>query len=163
MPFRLQDKVAIVTGGSRGIGRAIVERFAAEGAKVWFTWVRHEEAANEVMAAVPGTTGLRCDSGDREAVEQAVQAVLARDGRLDVLVGNAGVAVNGLLAMMTAAEIDRVLDANVKGTVNWAKAAVRPMLLQRSGTIVNVSSVAGMFGLAGQAAYCASKDRKSVV
>lgn len=157
MPGRLHDKVVIVTGGSRGIGRAIVERFAAEGATVWFTWVRHEEAAAEVEAAVPGATAMHCDGRDREAVEVAVQAVLARDGRVDVLVNNAGVAVNGLFAMMPAEDVDRVLDANVKGAIHWARAVFRPMLLRRAGSIVNLASVAGMFGLAGQVAYSTSK------
>ncbi len=157
MPGRLADKVVIVTGGSRGIGRAIVERFAAEGATVWFSWFRHEDAAREVEAAVPGATGFRCDGRDREAVDKAVEAVLARDGRVDVLVCNAGVAANGLFAMMPAEDVDRVLDANVKGTIHWARAVFRPMLGRRSGSIVTVASVAGLFGLAGQVAYSASK------
>jgi 3-oxoacyl-[acyl-carrier protein] reductase len=157
MPGRLADKVVIVTGGSRGIGRAVVERFAAEGATVWFTWIRHEDAAREVESAVPGATAIQCDGRDRVAVEAAVEAVLVRDGHIDVLVCNAGVAVNGLFAMMSAEDVDRCLDANVKGTIHWARAVFRPMLLRRAGSIVTVASVAGLFGLAGQVAYSTSK------
>jgi 3-oxoacyl-[acyl-carrier protein] reductase len=157
MPGRLEDRVAIVTGGSRGIGRAVVERFAAEGAKVWFTYIRHEEAAREVEAAVPGAVAILCDGRDPAAVEAALQTVLARDGRVDILVNNAGVAHNGLFAMMPADNVRQVLDANVLGTVNWARAVFRPMLLRKSGSIVNVASVAGLFGLPGQVAYSMSK------
>jgi 3-oxoacyl-[acyl-carrier protein] reductase len=157
MAGRLADRIVIVTGGSRGIGRAVVQRFAAEGATVWFTYVRHEEAAREVEASVPGATALACDGRDRAAVDRALADVLARDGRVDVLVNNAGIAVNGLFAMMAEGEVDRVLESNVKGTIHWISAVFRPMLARRSGSIVNVASVAGLFGLQGQVAYSASK------
>jgi 3-oxoacyl-[acyl-carrier protein] reductase len=157
MPGLLQDRVALVTGGSRGIGRAIVERFHAEGARVFFTWVRHPDAAREVEAAFPGVTALACDGRDRAAVEQALEAVLAAAGRIDVLVNNAGVSTSGLFALSSSEDFARVLETNVLGCAHWSRAVIRPLLGQRSGTIVNVASVAGLYGLPGQAAYGASK------
>jgi 3-oxoacyl-[acyl-carrier protein] reductase len=153
----LTDRIAVVTGGSRGIGNAIVRRLAAEGARVAFTWVRDEQAALALQAACPGTRALRCDGRDRDAVDAAMADVLAAEGRVDILVNNAGVSVSSLFAMTPPEDWERVMAANVQGTYHWCRAAVRPMLARRSGAILNVASVSGLAGLAGQTAYGASK------
>jgi 3-oxoacyl-[acyl-carrier protein] reductase len=157
MSQRLQDKVAVVTGGSRGIGRAIVERFAAEGASVFFTYARSREAADSLEAQISGVRGFLCDGRDRDAVDTTVQQILAETSRIDILVNNAGVTANQFFALLAPEEWDRVIRTNLEGTFHWARAVFRPMLMRKSGSIVNVASVSGLFGLAGQTAYAASK------
>ncbi|MBP7126299.1 SDR family oxidoreductase [Myxococcota bacterium] len=157
MADRMQGQVVVVTGGSRGIGRAIVERLVEEGARVSFTFLRHSEAAEAVKARLPGVEALACDGRDPEAVQRALESVLEREGRIDALVNNAGVTHSGLLAMTPGEDLDRVIRTNLAGTIHWCRAVLRPMLQARRGAILNVGSVSGSFGLPGQAAYGASK------
>ncbi len=157
----LADKIALVTGGARGIGRAVVEDFARLGATVVFTYVKNDEAARSLEAALkdaPGrVSGRRCDSTDAQAVDALVDEVISVHGRIDVLVLNAGITRDQYLMMMTEEDFTKVVDTNLVGAFRFAKAVSRPMMGARSGAIVAVSSVAARFGTAGQANYCASK------
>lgn len=156
----LDGKVALVTGGSRGIGRAIALRLAEEGADLAIC-ARNVAAAGEVAAAIEGL-GRRClvrqaDVADAEQAAELVAATIAELGRLDVLVNNAGVTRDNLLMRMKEEDWDEVLAINLKGAFNCVRAAVRPMLKARGGRIVNITSVVGLLGNAGQANYAASK------
>ncbi len=156
----LDGKVALVTGGSRGIGRAIALRLAEEGADLAIC-ARNAAAAGEVAAAIEAL-GRRClvrqaDVADAEQAAELVTATIAELGRLDVLVNNAGVTRDNLLMRMKNEDWDEVLAINLKGAFNCVRAAVRPMLKARSGRIVNITSVVGLLGNAGQANYAASK------
>jgi len=157
----LDGRVAIVTGGSRGIGRALVVELARRGADVTFTFVRGtEEAAGlEAACAAEGlrAKGARCDSRSAEEVTGLVEGVARDKGRLDVLVCNAGVTRDQYLMLMKEEEFTEVVDTNLVGAYRFCKAACRPMMTQKSGAIVTVSSVAAVFGIAGQTNYCASK------
>jgi len=152
----LQDQVAIVTGGSRGIGRAIVAELAAQGARVFFTYHAREEAAVET-AAITGATAIRCEQGNAAAIAQAVDGVMSQAGRVDILVNNAGVRSDKFIMMMPEEDWQKVIDVNLSGAWRWAKAVCRPMLGAGRGVIVNVASVAGLLGLPGQTNYAASK------
>ena len=156
----LDGKVALVTGGSRGIGRAIALRLAEEGADLAIC-ARNVAAAGEVAAAIEAL-GRRClvrqaDVADAEQAAELVAATIAELGRLDVLVNNAGVTRDNLLMRMKEEDWDEVLAINLKGAFNCVRAAVRPMLKARGGRIVNITSVVGLLGNAGQANYAASK------
>ncbi|MEE3257977.1 MAG: 3-oxoacyl-[acyl-carrier-protein] reductase [Candidatus Latescibacterota bacterium] len=156
----LEDKVALVTGGSRGIGRAIALRLAAEGADLAIC-ARNAAAAGDVAAEIEAL-GRRClvrqtDVADTEQAAALVAATIEELGRLDVLVNNAGVTRDNLLMRMKEEDWDEVLAINLKGAFNCAKAAVRLMLKARGGRIVNITSVVGLQGNAGQANYAASK------
>ena len=156
----LDGKVALVTGGSRGIGRAIALRLAEEGADL-AVCARNVVAAGEVVAAIEAL-GRRClvrqaDVADTEQAAELVAATIAELGRLDVLVNNAGVTRDNLLMRMKEEDWDEVLTINLKGAFNCVRAAVRPMLKARGGRIVNITSVVGLLGNAGQANYAASK------
>ncbi len=156
----LNGKVALVTGGSRGIGRAIAQRLATEGADVAIC-ARNAAVAGEVAATIEAL-GRRClvrqaDVADAAQAAELVAAVLAEWGRLDVMVNNAGVTRDNLLMRMKEEDWDEVLAINLKGAFNCVRAAVRPMLKARGGRIVNITSVVGLLGNAGQANYAASK------
>ncbi len=156
----LDGKVALVTGGSRGIGRAIALRLAEEGADLAIC-ARNAAAAGEVAVAIEAL-GRRClvrqaDVADAEQAAELVAATIAELGRLDVLVNNAGVTRDNLLMRMKEEDWDEVLAINLKGAFNCVRAAVRPMLKARGGRIVNITSVVGLLGNAGQANYAASK------
>jgi 3-oxoacyl-[acyl-carrier protein] reductase len=157
----LDGKVALVTGGSRGIGRAIALRLADMGATVAINYVSNPDAAREVVAAIVargGHAGLyKFDVADAQAVNEAVARVIEDYGRLDILVNNAGITRDGLLMKMKEESWDQVLDTNLKGAFNCIKAVNRPMMKQRWGRIVNISSVIGFLGNAGQANYAAAK------
>jgi 3-oxoacyl-[acyl-carrier protein] reductase len=152
------QKVVFVTGGSRGIGRACAVAFADRGAQVVIGYAGNESAANETLDLLR-TKGLaiRFDVADALACAKAVDSVIAEFGRLDVLVNNAGVAVDGLVMRIKDEDWDKQLDTNLKGAFALIRAAARPMMKQRSGAIVNLTSVIGEIGNAGQAAYSASK------
>lgn len=158
---KFQGQVALVTGGSRGIGAAVVQLLAARGANVAFTYRRSEEDARALVAKVQNSGGTAeahaCDSTDAAAVTAVVDGLLARHGRLDTLVLNAGITKDQYLMMMSEEDFLKVIDTNLVGAFRFAKAACRPMMEARRGTIVAVSSVAAMFGIAGQSNYCASK------
>jgi len=151
-------KVVLVTGGSRGIGRACAVAFADLGAQVVIGYAGNEAAANETLALLR-TKGraLRFDVADAAACAKAVDSVVEEFGRLDVLVNNAGVALDGLVLRTKEEDWDRQLDTNLKGAFALIRAAARPMIKQRSGAIVNLTSVVGETGNAGQVAYSASK------
>jgi 3-oxoacyl-[acyl-carrier protein] reductase len=157
----IQGKVAIVTGGSRGIGRAIVERLAADGADVTFFYRENATAANEVVAAAQGAgwkvTAEQLDIRDSAACAAAVERIADRCGRIDILVNNAGITRDNPLAAFDDADVAEVLATNVTGVFNITRAVVPYMTSQRAGTIVNLSSVAGDKGGRGQTNYAASK------
>ena len=155
----LNGGVAIVTGGSRGIGRAIVLVLAAAGMEVVFTYRENAAAADEVIAAAPGAkvTAQRVDGRDSAACVALVDQVVERTGRLDLLVNNAGVIRDNLLAMLEDQDVRDVLETNVGGAFNMCRAVVPQLLSQRRGKIINISSVAGEKGGRGQTNYAASK------
>ena len=158
--FDLTGKVALVTGGSRGIGRAIALALRAHGAKVAINYSSNEMAAEETVAALGGIDHAMMIKGDvsdptsgARLVEETVQGL----GRIDILVNNAGITRDDLILRMSEEEWDSVIDTNLKGTYAVTKAAIRPMVRQRFGRIISVSSVAGIVGNAGQANYSAAK------
>jgi len=157
----LAGKVAIVTGGGRGIGRAIVELLAQEGADVTFFYRDNASAAAEVVdagkAAGHSIASERVDVCDIKACTEAVERVAERAGRVDVLVNNAGLIRDNQLAAMDDEDVDLVLDTNIGGVFNMTRAVVPHMIVQRSGKIINISSVAGEKGGRGQTNYAASK------
>ena len=154
----LADKAVIVTGGSRGIGRAIVELLAAEGANVSFLFRDNAAAAAEVVAAAGArVTAEQVDIRDSAACAAAVERIAERCGRIDVLVNNVGLIRDNLLGLLEDVDIRTVLETNVGGTFNVTRAVVPHMIARRAGKIVNVSSVAGEKGGRGQTNYAASK------
>ncbi|MBI4380640.1 MAG: 3-oxoacyl-[acyl-carrier-protein] reductase [candidate division NC10 bacterium] len=160
MAGRHAGKVAVVTGGSRGIGRAIALMVAAEGAKVLICSRRQEAAemvASEIRSAGGGGAAVRADMAQRADVEALITGCVERFGRLDILVNNAAITKDALVLRMKDEDWDDVLDVNLKGAFFTTRAALRPMLKQKSGRIVNISSVVGMLGNPGQANYVASK------
>jgi 3-oxoacyl-[acyl-carrier protein] reductase len=157
----IRGRTAIVTGGSRGIGRAIVELFAAEGADVTFFYRDNVAAAAEVVAAGQARgaaiTAIRVDIRDSAACAAAAESIAGRCGRLDILVNNAGITRDNPLAAFDDDDVAAVLDTNVRGVFNVTRAVVPYMTAQRGGTIVNLSSVAADKGGRGQTNYAASK------
>lgn len=157
---QLANQVAVVTGAGRGIGRAIALTFAAQGADIVCisrTAENSERAAEEVRQLGRKAWALAVDVADGAAVNAAAEKVLAEPGRVDILVNNAGVTRDGLLMRMSEADWDTVLDTNLKGAFLVTKAFTRAFVKQRSGRIINVASVIGLIGNAGQANYAASK------
>ena len=161
MTTRLDGQVALVTGASRGIGRAIAERLARAGAAVIINFVQNQAAAEEVLEQIQADGGqaalCRFDVGDGNAVTTAVQEVLERQGKIDILVNNAGMSIDTLLVRLKADEWTQVLNANLTGVFLCTKAVTRSMLRQRSGRVINLTSVVAQTGNAGQAAYSAAK------
>jgi 3-oxoacyl-[acyl-carrier protein] reductase len=153
----IRDRVVLVTGGSRGIGRAIVERFVAEGADVTFFYRDNAAAADAVAGAADRIAAECVDVRDREACSRAVERIVERTGRIDVLVNNSGIVRDGLLAGLGEADLRAMLDTNVVGVFNVTNAVVPHMIAQRSGKIVNLSSSAAARGGRGQTGYAASK------
>jgi 3-oxoacyl-[acyl-carrier protein] reductase len=159
--FSLKDKVAVVTGGSRGIGRSCAEALASLGARVVITYVRGEQEARAVVAAIEEKGGqaeaIGFDVADMKASEEAMAEVGKRLGRLDILVANAGIAIDGLLLRMKEEDFDRIMAVNVKGALACARGATKLMMKARTGRVVFLSSVVGEMGNVGQTAYVASK------
>ncbi len=157
----LTDKSVIITGGTRGIGRACVDLFSADGADVTFFFRDSTETANEIVASGRAAgrriTAEQADVRDRKACEAAVERVMARCDRIDVLVNNSGVTRDNLLAMLEDDELQTVLDTNVAGVFNVTRAVVPHMISRRAGKIINVSSVSADKGGRGQTNYAASK------
>jgi 3-oxoacyl-[acyl-carrier protein] reductase len=156
----LTDKVALVTGASRGLGRAIALALAREGAAI-AAIARSEEALKETVEAIRAIGGTvepyALDVADGAAADAVVEKIAARFGHIDVLINNAGVTRDGLLARMTSEAWDAVINTNLKGAFNLTRPVGRLMVRQRSGRIINISSVIGLMGNAGQANYAASK------
>ena len=157
---RLEGKVAIVTGGARGIGKAICSRLAAEGAKLAIVDIMldvAEATAAEFREAGVEAKAYAANVAKAEDAQNTVAAVVKDFGKLDILINNAGITKDTLMLKMTEAEWDAVIAVNLKGTFNFTQAAVRPMMKQRAGKIVNIASVVGRMGNVGQANYSASK------
>jgi 3-oxoacyl-[acyl-carrier protein] reductase len=157
----LQGKTALITGASKGIGRAIAKRFAEEGANVAFTYLSSVEKGQaletELQAAGVKAKGYRSDASDYAAAETLVNQVVTDFGSLDAVVNNAGVTKDGLLMRMSEEQWDTVININLKSVFNVTKAATRTLMKQKSGSIINLTSVVGIRGNAGQANYAASK------
>lgn len=159
----LANKVALVTGGARGIGEAIVRAFAAQGAKVAFTYVSESSQAKadkiveELTANGATVQAFRSDAAVFAQAEQLVNDVVKSLGGLDILVNNAGITRDNLMLRMTEQQWDEVINTNLKSVFNLTKHALRPMIKAKGGSIINMSSVVGVFGNAGQANYAASK------
>jgi len=157
----LEGKTVIITGASRGIGKGIAEVFAEHGANIAFTYRSSDEKAKalEQELSVNGciAKGYKSDASDFDAAQQLATDVLEKFGSIDVLVNNAGITKDGLLMRMSEEDFDRVMDINMKSVFNMTKAVLRPMLKQKKGSIINMSSVVGVKGNAGQANYSASK------
>jgi 3-oxoacyl-[acyl-carrier protein] reductase len=157
----LENKVAVVTGGSRGIGRAIAEELARRGARVVVNYARDAEGAQAAVAAICGAGGearaIQADVADHKAAEGLIKAAVEAYGGLDILVNNAGTTRDMVIMMMPEADWDTVIATNLKSAFNCSKAAVKTMMRKRQGRIVNITSVAGIAGNAGQTNYSASK------
>jgi len=157
---RFENQIAIVTGAGRGIGESIAKALAAGGGKV--ACVSRSDSASKVTqainAAYPGTArAYTVDVADKKAVEAVSAQIFADFGKVDILVNNAGITRDGLAMRMSEEDWDAVIDTNLKGAFNFIQAVMRPMIKQRSGRIINIASVAGLVGNAGQANYAASK------
>jgi 3-oxoacyl-[acyl-carrier protein] reductase len=159
--FRLDGKVALVTGGSRGIGRACSEALAEQGATVVVNYVKGEAAAREVADAIKAKGGtaeiVGFDVADSAATEAAMGEVIKRHGRLDVLVASAGIAIDGLLLRLKDEDLTRLFDVNVKGTLTCARVATKQMMRAKTGRVIFLSSVVGEMGNVGQTGYAATK------
>lgn len=157
----LEGKVALVTGASRGIGRAIAEELASQGAYVIINYSGNEQAASEVLDSITKmgkrASLYRCNVGNYEEVKQMIETIVKEHKTIDIIVNNAGITRDNLLLKMSEQEFDDVITTNLKGAFNTIKHASRYMLKQRSGKIINISSVSGITGNAGQANYSAAK------
>ena len=157
----LEGKTAIITGASRGIGKGIASTFAKQGANIAFTYLSSEEKAKtleeELSAFGIKAKGFKSDASKFEAAQDLADQVMETFGSIDVLVNNAGITKDNLLMRMSEEDFDTVMEVNMKSIFNLTKAILRPMLKQRSGSIINMSSVVGVKGNAGQANYSASK------
>ena len=157
----LENKVALVTGAGRGIGRAIAIALAKEGAEVVVNYNGSDERAKEVKQTIEENGGkasiYKCNVSDFEACEAMIKDIVKEHGRLDILINNAGITKDGLIMKMKEEDFDSVLNVNLKGTFNTIRHSARQMLRQKSGKIINISSVSGILGNAGQANYAASK------
>ena len=159
--MNLKGKTAVVTGGSRGLGRAICLELAAGGANLVFCFAGNEAAAQETAQACRALGAevdyLRCNVADSTQVKELMETAVQRFGRIDILVNNAGITQDGLMLTMKESDFDQVVETNLKGTFLCMKAVARQMIKQRYGRIINLSSVVGLHGNAGQVNYAASK------
>ena len=159
--MRLDDKVALITGGSRGIGRAVALRLAQAGAFVWINFCRNEIAAGETRALIMDQGGRAelapFDVSDTKETERAIKDLIREKGKIDILVNNAGVCKDGLILRMTEDDWDKVIDTNLKGAFNCSRMVSRYMVKQHWGRIINISSMVSQMGNPGQVNYCASK------
>lgn len=157
----LSGKVALITGGSRGIGEAIVKKYAAEGADVAFTYLSSEEKAMAVADEAAIGTGrvkaYKSDASDYQQAEQLVNAVVEDFGKIDILINNAGITKDTLMLRMSEEQWDQVIEVNLKSVFNLTKHVLKPMMKNKAGSIINMSSVVGVKGNAGQTNYAASK------
>lgn len=159
--FSLEGKTALVTGGTRGIGKAIVLALAKAGADVAFTYARSEEAAKAVQAEVEAmgrkAMSFQADAVNFQRAEEVIAEITTGWGKLDILVNNAGITKDTLIMRMSEDQWDDVINTNLKSIFNYSKACVRPFMKQRAGSMINISSVVGLSGNAGQTNYAASK------
>lgn len=157
----LENKVALITGASRGIGEAIAVKFAEHGASIAFTYLSSEEKAkaleDRLSAMGVKAKGYKSDAGDFKAAEQLANDVTKEFCTIDICVNNAGISRDNLLLRLTSEQWDEVMQANLKSVFNLTKQVIRPMMKSRAGSIINLSSIVGVKGNAGQAAYAASK------
>lgn len=154
----LDGKVALITGASRGIGKGIAEKFANEGATVCFTYLSSDEKAKALENELGGNAkGYKSNAAEYDAAEKLINDIVADHGTIDIVINNAGITRDGLLMRMTEENWDEVINTNLKSVFNLTKAVQRTMLKARSGSIINISSVVGVKGNAGQANYAASK------
>lgn len=157
----LENKIALVTGASRGIGRQIALTLAAEGAYVIVNYNGSVEAANQVVDEIKTggheAEAFQCTVSDFAAVEEMIKTLVKKHGRIDILVNNAGITRDDLLLKMKECDFDAVINTNLKGSFNTMRHIARPMLKQKGGCIINISSVTGILGNPGQMNYCASK------
>ncbi len=157
----LKNKVALITGGSRGIGAAIAEAYAAQGADVAFTYLSSEQRALEIEDQLKkydiNAMAIKSDASSYEQAESLAKQVLAAFGKIDVLINNAGITKDTLMLRMSEEQWDRVMEVNLKSVFNLTKQVLRPMMKNKGGSIINMSSIVGMTGNAGQANYAASK------
>ena len=157
----LEGKIALVTGASRGIGRQIAKTLAAKGAFVIVNYngsaAKAEEVVKEIQAAGGNGQAVQCNVSDFESCKEMLDAVVKEHGHLDILVNNAGITRDNLLMKMSEEDFDAVIQTNLKGGFNCTRHIARQMLKQKSGRIINISSVSGVLGNAGQANYCAAK------
>jgi 3-oxoacyl-[acyl-carrier protein] reductase len=158
---KFENKIVLVTGAGRGIGASIAKRFASEGAEVIVNYSGNDEAAQKTVDEITATGGqaqkYKCSVNDSESVKVMIDEIIKEFGRIDILVNNAGITKDGLMLRMTDEDFDRVIDVNLKGTFNCTKYVSKYMLKQKSGKIINISSVVGLSGNAGQVNYSASK------
>ena len=158
---RFENNIVLVTGAGRGIGASIAKRFASEGAEVIVNYSGNDEAAQKTVDEITATGGqaqkYKCSVNESESVKVMIDEIIKKFGRIDILVNNAGITKDGLMLRMTDEDFDRVIDVNLKGTFNCTKYISKYMLKQKSGKIINISSVVGLSGNAGQVNYSASK------
>ena len=154
--MQLKDKVALVTGGTRGIGRAIVEALEADGARVAFTYASNSSLADEIANGT-SLLAFQGDAADSDRAAEIVKEVREQLGQIDILVNNAGITRDKLLVRMNESDWTEVIDTNLKSVYNFSRPVTAAMLRQRAGTILNVSSVSGLMGMPGQTNYSASK------
>lgn len=156
----LEGKVVLVTGATRGIGKGIAEVFAAQGAQIAFTFAGSVDKAKELensLSEVTKIKGYQSDASDYEASQKLVEDVISEFGKIDILINNAGITKDGLMLRMTKEDWDRVIKVNLDSVFNLTKAVIKPMMKAKTGSIINMTSVVGIRGGAGQANYAASK------
>ena len=158
----MKNKIVLITGGAQGIGADLVRHFLTLGAKVAFTYIHNEQRAldliNSFSVDKERVFSCQCDATSRENTQNWIEAVLTKWERIDVLVNNAGITRDGLLLRMSEENWDQVIETNLKSVFNTSQAVLKPMMKQRSGSIISISSVVGLTGNAGQANYAASKS-----
>lgn len=156
----LEGKVALITGATRGIGRGIAEKFAQQGAKVAFTYAGSVDKAKELeetLSSVTQIKGYQSDASDFDAAQTLIDEVIAEFGQIDILINNAGITRDNLLLRMSKDDWDTIIKVNLDSVFNLTKAVIKPMMKAKSGSIINMTSVVGISGNAGQANYAASK------
>ncbi len=154
--FNFKEKTVLVTGGSRGIGRAIVREFNDYNAKVFFTYNKSDNLAKNIEKEF-SAKAIKCSQRDEEAINNTVETIVNETGRIDILVNNAGITADMYLMMMSFEKWNKVIDTNINGAWRWAKAVSRPMISNQSGVIINIASITGLIGISGQSNYSASK------
>lgn len=161
MTLTLKEKTALVTGGSRGIGKAIALKLAEYGADVAITYARSADAADEVKGQIEElgskSFAIQADAVKFEKADEVIQHIVSEWGKLDILVNNAGITRDNLILRMSEEQWDEVIDTNLKSIFNYCKAASKPMMRNKGGSVINISSVVGLSGNAGQSNYAASK------